>query len=186
MQRVYAKDTVVCDITNQEALDFLNNYHLQIGINSKISVGLKVNNKLIGLISLGKPRFDTSHEYELLRLCYKDNVLVIGGTEKMLKYFIEKYSPQSILSYNNLSKFTGSVYKKIGFKYISLTEPNYVWVEPNSNSILTRYQSQKHKLLEQDLGIYGNTEEEIMDNLGYLRVYDSGNTKFTWNRKEID
>ena len=37
----------------------------------------------------------------------------------------------------------------------------------------------KH-LIDSGLGKYGSTEDEIMDNLGYVKIYDSGNLKFEW------
>ena len=40
-------------------------------------------------------------------------------------------------------------------------------------NLLHRYQCQKHKLLEQ--GYTGNSELEIMHNLGYMRIFDCGN-----------
>ena len=35
-------------------------------------------------------------------------------------------------------------------------------------------------LIEDGLGIYGDTEDEIMSNMGYIKVYDSGNLRLTW------
>ena len=103
----------------------------------------------------------------------------------MLKYFIEKYSITNIISYCNLSKFDGNGYLRLGFKtdISMLTKPNYVWVESNNNTVLKRYKTQKQKLLDKGLREYGNTEDEIMRNLGYLKIYDSGNMKFTWERR---
>ena len=48
------------------------------------------------------------------------------------------------------------------------------------NDILNRYQTQKNKLIQEGFGDYGNTEDEIMDNLGYLKIYNSGNLRFRW------
>ena len=67
----------------------------------------------------------------------------------------------------------------------SITEPSYVWVKTNFKSksdILSRYQTQKQKLLDRGLGEYGDTEDEIMENLGYIKIYDSGNIRLTWNK----
>ena len=61
-----------------------------------------------------------------------------------------------------------------------ITEPNYVWVSPDKATVLSRYQCQKHKLLVYGLGGCDETEDEIMRNLGFLRVYDSGNLRLEW------
>lgn len=76
-----------------------------------------------------------------------------------------------------MTKFTGSVYEKIGFskcKSNSLTVPNYVWVETNSNKVLKRYQTTKTRLVELGMGDESETEDSIMRNSGYLKLYDSG------------
>lgn len=48
--------------------------------------------------------------------------------------------------------------------------------------VLSRYQTQKHKLIEQGLGVYGSTEDDIMYNIGYYKIYDSDNIKMLWTK----
>ena len=62
----------------------------------------------------------------------------------------------------------------------NITSHNYRWVSLYGSDVITRYKAQKQNLLDMGLGIYGDTENEIMTNLGYLKVYDCGNLKFTW------
>ena len=38
----------------------------------------------------------------------------------------------------------------------------------------------KHKLIALNLGSLNDTEESIMEGLGYVRIYDCGNLKFDW------
>ena len=100
-----------------------------------------------------------------------------------MKTFIKEYKPISILTYVDISKFTGNSYTRLGFKPTKeepITEPNYVWVKEGTNNYLTRYQTQKHKLVREGLGTSEQTEDEIMRQLGYLRIYDSGNLKMEW------
>lgn len=184
-QKIYARQTEVVKLTTAEERDFEEKYHLQGCTPSAIALGIKYNNELIGLMTFGTPRFNQSFQYELIRLCYKTGINVVGGSERLLSHFISDYNPSSIVSYCNLSKFDGNTYLRLGFKtdVSMLTEPNYVWVKPESKTnyeVLTRYQTQKHKLIEKNLGSYGNTEDEIMKNLGYFKVYDSGNMRFEW------
>lgn len=47
------------------------------------------------------------------------------------------------------NKFTGSVYERLGMKLSHISEPSYVWVDSYTNDVFTRYQTQKHKLVEQ-------------------------------------
>ena len=43
--------------------------------------------------------------------------------------------------------------------------------------VLSRYQTQKHKLIEQGLGVHRSTEDNIMYNIEYYKIYDSDNIK---------
>lgn len=178
--RVYARNTIIklIDNTNIER-DFLNKYHLQGYVPSQVALGCYYNNELIGVMSFGKSRF-SNDEIELLRLCWNNSYKVVGGAEKLLSWYIKEYKPNSIISYCDITKFSGGVYERLGFIEESVTKPNYVWVNVRTNFTVSRYQSQKQKLLDKGLGEYGNTESEIMYNIGYIRIYNSGNKKFRY------
>lgn len=186
LEKVYARDCVVKKIEYKEAKNFLDNYHLQGCATSSINMGLYKGNELVGVMTFGKPRFNDNFDYELVRLCWLPNIKVLGGSEKLFKYFINEYNPNSVLSYCDISKFSGKVYEKLGFKLDIVTSPNYIWFNSRESEILTRYQTQKHRLIEAGLGTEDQTEAEIMHNLGYVRIYDCGNYRFIWNKEDID
>ena len=179
--RIYGRSTKILEINNSEAVEFCNKYHLQNGTNSAINIGLYYKSELIGVMTFGKPRFSSKQQWEMFRLCFKNNISIVGGAEKLFKYFLSKYNPESIISYCDASKFRGEVYKKLGFIVEALTEPNYVWADSVGNTF-SRYQTQKHKLLELGLGEAEDTENSIMDGIGYYKLYDSGNLRFTWSK----
>lgn len=177
---IYARDTTIKEVDNEIYKNFCNKYHLQGYTNASVTLGCYYNTELIGIMSFGNPRFNNEYEYELIRLCWKDNIKVVGGSEKLFTYFKNSYKPSSIVTYCNISKFGGKVYTSLGFKLCGITEPNYVWTKNKFNETLTRYQTQKHKLVEQGLGTEEQTEDEIMKSLGYIKVYDSGNIILEW------
>lgn len=181
-QKIQARQTKVDIISTEEAKQFLEEYHLQGYTPAKTQIGLTYNNRLIGVMTFGAPRFNNSFEYELIRLCYVSDLTVIGGTEKMFKFFINLHNPESIISYCDITKFSGDTYIKLGFETSKdkLTEPNYVWVDKRNNKVLTRYQTKKADLVKAGLGNKEDTEDKIMSSLGYFKVYNSGNIKFTW------
>jgi hypothetical protein len=180
---VYGRSTEIHEVSSEEASTFCDKYHMQGGVNCTVNIGCFYNSELIGVMTFGKPRFDSNAEYELIRLCWLPNYNIVGGTEKLFKYFVTKYKPDSIISYCDLTKFTGNSYLRLGFKTKSewLTKPNYVWVNKRADIVLTRYQTQKHKLIEIGLGTEDQTEDEIMYNNDYIKIYNSGNIKFIWN-----
>lgn len=179
---VYARNTEVKCIYNSELKEFTNKYHLQGHAQSTINIGIYEKDELLGILTFGRPRFNSNQEYELIRLAYKLNTVVVGGSEKMFKFFINQFKPESIMTYCDITKFTGSVYPKLGFKASEhdITAPNYMWV--NGESVLPRYKTQKHKLLAQGLGNPSQTENDIMHSLGYKKVYNAGNLRLVWEK----
>ena len=159
IQRIYARKCVVKEIDTKESMEFEDKYHLDNRSSASIRVGIYYDEQLIGEMSFGKPRFDSKYDYELIRLCYKSNISVIGGTEKMFKYAVEKFKLDNIVTYCNMDKFSGQSFLRLGFGVLGVTEPGYIWVKHGTHEVLRRYQTQKHKLLENGLGTPEQTEE---------------------------
>ena len=177
------RDTIIQEVDPITSSQFLSKFHLQGDATASIHIGIFGDNELLGVMTLGKPRFSSDYEYEIIRMCFKSGVTVIGGAQKMFKYFISKYNPKSVLTYADMAKFTGNIYLKMGFNLVKgkpITEPNYVWVNIPKNTYLRRYQTTKQKLIEAGYGGYGETEDEIMENLGYLKIHDAGSIRLEY------
>lgn len=180
--KVYARELKIIEVDTETTKEFINGNHINGYAVSSINLALVDNNgEIFGMMTFGVPRFDYKSQYELIRLCFKSDNTVVGGAQKLFKYFISKYHPTSIISYCDISKFSGKIYDKLGFHKVGETEPGYVWVKYTTNDVLSRYQTQKHKLVEKGLGTDEQTEDEIMSSLGYLKIYNCGNYKFEWN-----
>lgn len=177
-ERLFAKQLTIKEIKDSKLKDeFLNNNHLQGKDISKIKLGLFYNNELYSVMTFGKPRFNKNYEYELIRFCNKKYTTIVGGFAKLLKYFIKNYKPNNILTYSNADFNTGDIYLNNNFKYLELIEPGYFYFK--NNLIVSRYESQKHKLnsllldYNKDISEYNN-----MTNNGYNRYWNCGNYKF--------
>ena len=179
-----ARKCEIKDIDKSSAHDFLNLYHLQNFAPASIYLGCYYESELVGVMAFGKPRFNSRYDYELIRLCWKSGVIVTGGSQRMLKYFIDRYKPSSIITYCDISKFNGNSYVKMGFSFVEMTRPNYVWINLSDNRVISRYQTTKQKLIAKGLGKPDQTENEIMENLGFLKIYDCGNFKFLWKAQK--
>lgn len=186
-QVLYARNLHIEKLSKDEEKAFLESNHLQGYTNSEVCYGLYTNNthntkELVSLMSFGKPRFNQDAEWELIRYCNKAGVAIVGGAERLFNAFIKEHNPSTVQSYAALDKFTGEVYSRLGFRIsTSLTEPGYLWVEDNTFNTLTRYQTMKKNLVEKGLGTSDQTEDEIMYNLGYYKVYNSGNLIYIWS-----
>ena len=184
-QKIYGR---LCDITyidTKTTKEFLDKYHLQGYTHSSINIGLKHNSELISVMTFGKPRFNHKYEYELIRYCNKPGIKIMGGAEKMFNEFLNKYNHNniSVISYCDITKFSGNVYSKLKFEEDTITRPNYVWVNAQENSILARYQTQKHRLIEQGICNENDTEDIAMKRLNYYKIYNSGNKVYIFNKK---
>lgn len=192
IDRIYARNTVVSEISPAEQYKFQDKYHLQGRATASIHLGIyqkpdKDKKNLLGIMTFGKPRFNSQYEYELIRMCFKPKVSVVGGAQKMFKHFLDMCKPKQILTYSDISKFTGGVYKQMGMKIVqdnSMTVPNYVWVRPQDSSFLNRYQTTKQKLIDNGLGSDDQTENDIMTWSGYVKVYDCGQLKYEYINEE--
>jgi len=82
-------------------------------------------NELIGVMTFGKSRFNKKYQYEIHRLCFKNNHRVIGGASKLFSVFLKEHNPESIISYCDKRYANGKVYDKLGFHLEKETKPNY-------------------------------------------------------------
>lgn len=183
---IAARNCIIKEIGNTECKDFLDRFHLQESAKFSVGYGLYNNGQLVSVMTFGKPRFNNGFDYEIIRYCTLPGTRINGGAERLFKHFIKDIKPESVITYCDISKFTGNVYTKLGFKPIQpnpITDPNYVWYNVSDNQILHRYDTMKHKLVEQGLGSSEQTESEIMSDLNYLQIYDSGNLRLEWNKK---
>ena len=175
---VYARKCKIKDVCSKDAYQFLEANHLQGNTQARVRLGLYYNNELVSIMTFGKPRFNKKYQWELVRFCSKSGTNVVGGASRLFKYFLKMYKPDSIISYSDIAHTSGKMYKLLGFKDIEHTDPNYLWV--NHKLVLSRYQCQKHKLLQQGFGAFGMTEDAIMKARGYVKIYDCGNRIHVW------
>lgn len=175
--KIYARDTIVKEISTKEAEEFINKNHLQSYATAKIKLGLfDKQDNLCAVMTFDKPRFTKKYEYELVRYCA--NQYIIGGSEKLFKYFINNFEPKSIISYSDNRYFNGSMYKKLKF----IEQGNNIgYFYTDYHDRFNRLQFQKHKLVEQGHD-KSKTEWQIMQDLGYDRIWDCGQTTWIFNK----
>ncbi len=173
-----------CDIREindtKKIKDFLDKNHLQGYCPSSINVGLFFNDDLFSLITISKSR-NKKNEMELLRFCNKINSSVVGGFTRLLKFCFEKYQLDNLITYADLSHSDGSLYLKSEFIFKGKTEPGYYWCK---NGIkYNRFRFRKSNLIKD--GYDSNkTENNIMIERGFYKLYNCGNYKFEFKLKK--
>ena len=126
--KIPARKCQIKELKYKEVRNFLDENHLQGACTSKINLGLFYNDELVEVMTFSKPRFNRNYDFELLRLCTKKYISVIGGASKLFKYFTSK-NPGSIISYANRRFSNGNIYRQLGFKELKASNPNHPIVE---------------------------------------------------------
>jgi hypothetical protein len=183
--KIYARKCEIREILDNKLVrEFLEHNHIQGFIGSKVKIGLFHENELVSLMTFGKRRVSMGKkssqegEYELLRFCSRLDTNVVGGANKLFKYFKENYKPKFITTYADRSWSTGGLYYNLGLKFKGKTDPNYYYIIDGLR--YHRFGFRKDVLVKE--GYDSNkTEHEIMLDRGIYRIYDSGNLKFELN-----
>lgn len=189
-QKIYARHCIVKELDKQTTDKFLNKYHLQNTCNGQTyRYGLYYKQQLIQVMTFGQPRYNKNYEWELLRLCTKPQYYIVGGSEKLFKYFIDIVKPQTIISYCDLSKFKGDVYNRLGFKVLRVSQPRCHWYNSKTKRHITdallnqRGYSQLHNDESYTKYNKGESNKQLMIDNGYVEVYDCGQAIYVWKNK---
>lgn len=157
-------------------------YHLQGKCRGQaVCYGLYYQGSLVEIMTFGKPRYNKNYEWELLRLCSHSDYTITGGASKLFHHFISEYAPKSVISYCDLSKFSGHVYDKIGMTYGYSTSPNKYWSNGSKKYITNNLLLQRgyDQLFNTDYGKSISNEQLMLSN-GWLPVYDCGQSVYKW------
>jgi hypothetical protein len=182
--KIYARKCQLKEVDYLSSKKFLDENHLQGDCKSSCRIGLYNKDELVSLMTFSKLRLplqrleknrNINKHFELTRFCNKINTIVVGGASRILNFFINKYLPLQIETYSDNLISDGNLYKKLGFKYIHTSNPGYWYVIDNIRH--HRFNWRKQKLIKMGYDV-NKTEEEIMNELGHYRVYNSGNKKW--------
>ena len=176
--RIFARKCKIKKIERDFCEKFLEKYHLQGKDNSSVRLGLFYKNRLVAVMTFGKPRFNKKFSWELIRYATLSNFNIVGGAGKLLNYFKHNYSG-SIITYADRRWSEGNLYKKLGFDFKGYTKPNYFYTKNLLR--LSRYKCQKHKLknLLKENFDPNLSEHQNMNNNKFYKIWDCGNMIFT-------
>jgi hypothetical protein len=176
---IETKKCTIKMVDHIEAIDFTDMYHLQGAVQTPINIGLYYDNNLVSLMSFDLSSTNKKYQYELIRFCSSSN---IPGAELMLfNYFINKYDPKSIVSYSDNGWGYDDMYINLGFQYQSVT------IRYQYTDYKHRYNQQQLQkiLLNEQVDCSDLSDWQIMQNLGYDRVWDCGQSTWVWINNTI-
>jgi hypothetical protein len=191
--KIYARQCVVKEISNSVCNVFLDENHIQGKSGSGICLGLYKESELVSVMTFTKKRLGMGSnsrvdgEWELSRFCVKKGLSIVGGASKLFNYFIknQKNHIAYVYSFSSNDISDGNLYKKLGFNESNHIDSCYWYIDPKTMNRYHRMTFCKDAIVR--LGWKENkegwSEEEVMLEKGYLRIYDSGMIKWVYYNK---
>lgn len=191
-ETIHARKCQIIDsITTIEKSIFLNDNHIQGNDKSNYSVVAKHNNEIVAIMTFNNKRYMNKNKdhndntYELSRFCLKKNVICTGIASRLLKYFIKKHNPQKIITFADIRWTPNSndnLYTKLGFTLTKTLKPDYWYYNPKVHRVkrFHKFGFGKNNLKKRfPLNYNKNKSEwEIMQEVGYDRIWDCGKFKY--------
>ena len=178
-KKLFARKLQIKEVDVKTQREFLDINHLQGYVPCTLALGLYKEDELVQLMTL-RAKDKKNKFYEIGRLATKTGFTVVGGTKRLFKHLLSLVDFETIISYNNMDKFTGDTYESLGMIYESISIP-YGWIR--NTEYLPRYATQKSKLVKQ--GYDKNlSESEIMRSEGFEKIYFTGVSKFVLKKEK--
>ena len=187
--KISARKCSIQEISNKEIRSFLETNHLQGYVNASKNIVLIYNDEIVAGMTFGKPRYNKQIEWELLRLVTKCDTHIIGGTQKLWRYFQKTYQPQSVVSYCDRRWFTGKIYETLGFTKKVNAKPTYWYTDYDMRFHRSKFTKKLSVKMASKLGhpideLNNLTERQITkDILGLNRIWDCGQDSWIWYKK---
>lgn len=174
--RIFGRHCTIQLVSPAGYKSFCIAHHLQGYASASIVYGLYHHEQLVAIMSFGKARYNKDG-YELIRYCSIGTV--VGGADKLFKHFVKRHQPTKIISYANRCWSNGDLYKKLGFTDITVNDRNigYWYVRQQTRYHRSTFTKSRLVKLGYDPAL---TEEQIMEQEGFHKIYDCGNYKFEW------
>ena len=174
-----ARKCSVTVISNDNAKQFLERYHIQGYANSTLYYGAFYSGELVGVMSFLK---EHDGNWNLTRFATNFKYRLPGLANKILKNFIVDNNPNEIKTFLDRRWGTAqnNVYTKMGFKLVDTLKPDYSYIKGH-----TRYHKFgfRKQILHKKYGLpLTMTEKQMCDKLGFHRIWNCGLFKYVWKK----
>lgn len=190
-QHIYARKCTIKEISKSTTDDFLIINHLQGTMNASIRLGLFYNDELVSVMTFCKKRgmmgnTNKSNSYELSRFCNKLNTQIIGGASKLFKHFLKTVDCEYVYSFSSNDISEGQLYKTLGFD-LERINISYWYIDGGTFERHHRSEFSKAAIVQKHLKEQIDntwTESSVTYELGLYQIYDSGQQKWIYTKKE--
>ena len=172
--KICASKMQLVEVSARVAKKFHDRYHVQGFCESSNHYGLAYKGRLVQLMSFGSSNCqEKQYRKEIIRVSTIYNFEVIGGLFKLVSAIKTNFDNQPISVSIDLSYFSGSIYKNLGFALESINKPSYFYFK-GDRYYPTFSEQQIQKLrLENLLGnkFDPSKTEENMQQLKYYKIF---------------
>ena len=189
---IHGRKCSVQPISKTEATNFLQQNHIQGGVNATIYLGAFYQDKLIGVMQFLQE--DSKGSWNLNRFASDINFQSVGVGGKLFKYFIRNYHYTTIKSFAD-KRWTVNkelnIYTKLGFVLDGAVFPDYRYIAIRNDSNMERlhkFRFRKQKLIKRYPDILDETmtEREMASLLGFEPIWDCGLLRYVYQNPNID
>ena len=178
-KKVHGRKTKIRAITQPEADNFLNRFHLQGTVKGRHRFALEVEGEMVAVALFSAKRKMTRrgpdyYSIELMRFANVAGVTVQGGLSKLIKHVTKTLTPNDVMTYADLDWSYGKGYTKLGFELSEQSGPAYIWLSAKTFTRLF-----PHRLPEELQPVLLTPDYiDKMRSLHYIRVFNTGNLKY--------
>ena len=183
--KIMGRKCTILEISNNEAKEFLMKNHIQGYSNTTLSLGAFYQGTLVGVMCFNKTGNDGN--WILNRFATDNKYICQGVGGKLFKYFVKTYNPYKIKSFAD-RRWTlsgeNNLYTALDFKLTNVLLPDYRYIDKsNPKQRIHKFNLRKKTLHNKyDLPIE-YTEKQMVEELGYVKIWDCGLYRYEWNRK---
>ncbi len=164
-QKYQARKLDIRPVPNKAAQAFLLENHLMGGYKSAAFVGLYDKDELVSLLGYKKYKGGI----DISRFCNKTGCSVAGGYSRLVQAAVDATNPEFVQSYVDLRYGNGKTLEGMGFTLEKVT-PGWSWSD--CFGVYNRLRCRAN------MDERGLSEAEHAEELGWFRVYDSGQAKY--------
>jgi hypothetical protein len=165
---------IIKEIDKLTKIKFLNDNHIEENCPSSINLGLFFKNELLSVMTFKYESLNNCFNIRLLRFCNKLNYNIINSHNLMFDYFLNKYKPKKIISYDNLNLYF-EIYKNLNFNLVQHNKLDYWWSKGDKR--LNKHLFEKRRLVKEGYDV-NKSEKEIMLDRKFMRICNAGKFKY--------
>jgi len=155
--KIFARKCYVREIGDSKIVTkFLEENHIQGKVASCLKLGLYYGDELVSLMTFdhyeGRKKIEDGG-WNINRFCNKIDYNIIGGASKLFKYFLNNYNVNRVISYADRDWSDGNLYKILGFKKVSSSDPDYKYIIEGVRVHKSRFRKSNTGISENKLNI---------------------------------